>query len=196
MERLHHFRVLRSRLDAGMERPWERTIKRNLLNTVRDERGKLVRAILTVLRAWHLAGATVELPLTGSFEEWSFRVRQPLVWLDYEDPWNGVKEVAADDPRRDELLEVIVEWKRALGVGREFRLQTVINTAMGDNEFYQALMTVAGSGKVINNVWAGRWLHRVAGKVVDIDDGYSVRRYKLVKTKTAGNYPHWALVEA
>ena len=189
-------RVLLCRLDAEMARPWERQIERNLLQTIRDERGKLVCAILTVLRAWHIAGDGIKLPLTGSFEQWSFRIRKPLVWLGYEDPWDGVKEVAADDPRRDELLAVAVEWKRALGVGNEFRLQTIINTAMGDNEFYQALMTVAGSGKVINNVWAGRWLHRVAGKVVDIDDGYRVRKYKLVKTKTVGNYPHWALVEA
>jgi hypothetical protein len=189
-------RVLLCRLDAEMERPWERPIKRNLLEVIRDERGKLVCAILTTLRAWHLAGAAVGLPLTGSFEQWSFRIRQPLVWLGYVDPWDGVKEVAADDPRRDELLAVAIEWKRVLGVGKEYRLQTVINTAMTDNDFFQALMTVAGTGKNINNVWAGRWLHRIDGKVVNIDNGYSIDKYKLSKTKTTGNYPHWALVRA
>jgi hypothetical protein len=44
-------------------------------------------------------------------------------------------------------------------------------------------------------VLLGRWLHQVENKVVNIDDGSGqITKYKLTKTKTVGNYPHWALV--
>jgi putative DNA primase/helicase len=133
-------RVLRCKLDAKMERPWERSFKCNtLLETARSERGKLVCAILTVLRAWHLAQKVSKLESTGSFEQWSFRVRQPLVWLGYEDPWSGVQSLIANDPRQDELLAVAIEWKRVLGVGTGHKVQAIINSAMTDNDFFSAL---------------------------------------------------------
>jgi putative DNA primase/helicase len=189
-------RVLLCRLDAKMERPWERSIKRQLLDTARNERGKLVCAILTVLHAWHLAGTTIKLPLTGSFEGWSFRIRQPLVWLGYEDPWDGVKDVSANDPRQDELLAVAIEWKRVLGVGMTHKTQTIINSAMTDSDLFLALMTVAGSpsGRNISSVLLGRWLHRVENKVVKIANGSIVGEYKLTKQKAVGGYPYWALM--
>jgi putative DNA primase/helicase len=181
-------RVPLGRLDAKMERPWEREFDRDILEIARDERGKLVCAILTVLHAWHLAGKKLAgVSATGSYQEWSYRVRQPLIWLGYKDPWSAVRDAAANDPRQDELLEVITEWKRAFGTDKMHTTQQVINQAVVDFGLFSALATVALMGKSISNVRLGRWLHRVNGKIAG--------GYKLTKSKNTGGYPYWTLVE-
>ncbi len=51
--------------------------------TRRTERPRLVRAALTLLRAWVVAGRPdMGLPLWGSFEEWSRVVPAALVFAD------------------------------------------------------------------------------------------------------------------
>jgi Bifunctional DNA primase/polymerase, N-terminal len=93
-------RTLLCQLDAGMERPELRSFKRNVLETARAERGPLVAAALTVLRAWHLARTAIGIEPLGSFEEWSFRIRQPLMWLDRIDPCESITTVRESDPSR------------------------------------------------------------------------------------------------
>jgi len=73
------------------------------LEAARAERGALVAAALVVLRAWHGAQRSASnLEPLGSFEEWSFRIREPLLWLDRIDPCESIatvrdSEVASDD---------------------------------------------------------------------------------------------------
>jgi putative DNA primase/helicase len=66
-----------------------------------------VTATLTVLRAWHVADARVDLPPFGSFDGWSHRVREPLVWLGRADPCETVAKVREDDPKRSALLTIL-----------------------------------------------------------------------------------------
>ena len=64
------------RLDAKMPRPYERADFRHndLKSWVRDHRGEIVAALLTMARAWYVAGCPppqkVPAPL-GSFEQWT-----------------------------------------------------------------------------------------------------------------------------
>ncbi len=64
------------RMDAASARPWQRevTFKHpDLLKWVEGERGRIIAAILTITRAWILAGRpgpAGDLPKMGSFEEW------------------------------------------------------------------------------------------------------------------------------
>ena len=62
------------RLDANAERPWERTgfkIK-GLERHVRANRGDLLSAALTVVRAWYTNGKPrASVPALGSFDEWA-----------------------------------------------------------------------------------------------------------------------------
>jgi len=76
-------RTLVCSLDAGVERPENRTFKApDPIDVVRGDRAKYVVAALTVLRAYHVAGRPEQgtIPL-GSFEVWSRRVRDALIWL-------------------------------------------------------------------------------------------------------------------
>jgi hypothetical protein len=62
------------RLDAKHSQPWRRTGFKHpdLLEWVREHRGELLGALLTMVRAWFVAGRPEAFsPVLGSFEEWS-----------------------------------------------------------------------------------------------------------------------------
>lgn len=68
-------RIARCRLDPKLERPWERDPKRfkhpRLREWAHDNRGALVGAALTLVRAWVVAGRPAwEERSLGSFEDW------------------------------------------------------------------------------------------------------------------------------
>jgi hypothetical protein len=178
-------RTLLCQIDAGMERPELRSFKRNVLETARNERGHLVAAILTVLRGWHCAGTAIGVEPLGSFEDWSFRVRSPLLWLDRDDPCDSIKAVRASDPQRAGLNTVLVQWKEKLGTASSYTVQQVIQHASRDQDFFGALAAVAMSKQSANisNDRLGRWLGKNNGKIVN--------RLKLVKSGSAGGYPLW-----
>lgn len=70
-------RCYKIRLDARMARPWQRDTQKfkhpNLLEFVKNSRGRLLAAIYTLARTWILAGRPMpkRVPTMGSFEEWS-----------------------------------------------------------------------------------------------------------------------------
>ncbi len=64
------------RLDSQLARPWQRPTEGfrhpNLLGWVGENRGALLAALLTIARAWFVAGKpAVEVPPLGSFEVWA-----------------------------------------------------------------------------------------------------------------------------
>jgi hypothetical protein len=75
------------RLDANAERPWERigfTIK-GLERHVQANRGDLLSAALTVVRAWYTNGKPkASVPMLGSFEEWAETVGSVLAFAGIE----------------------------------------------------------------------------------------------------------------
>jgi hypothetical protein len=93
-------RTLLCQLDAGMERPELRSFKSNVLEAARTDRGRLVAAVLTILRAWHLARTTIGVEPLGSFEDWSSRIRSPILWLGREDPCDSISTVRESNPYR------------------------------------------------------------------------------------------------
>jgi hypothetical protein len=182
-------RTLLCRLDAHMERPELRKFNRDALETARNERARLVEAVLLVLRAWHSAGTAIGVEPLGSFEEWSFRVRSPLLWLDRDDPCDSIKTVGESDPQRSMLNTVLVQWKRVLGTISKYTVQQVIQHASIDPDFFGALAAVALSsqGGSLSNEKLGRWLSKNNGKIVN--------KYKLERMGTAGGYPLWRVIE-
>jgi hypothetical protein len=82
-------RVCHIRLESPDERPEERQGFRhpNLLAWVRENRARLLRAALTILRGYFAAGRPDQgLPALGSFEGWSGLVRSAVVWVGLPDP--------------------------------------------------------------------------------------------------------------
>src|SRR6516164_3248484 len=104
-------RALRCAMDAKCERPELRSFNVNAVEAARQQRGGLVAAALTVLRAWHVAGERLNLSTFGSFEEWSHRIRAPLVWLGKVDPCETLAEIRENDPYRGALVAVIEQWR-------------------------------------------------------------------------------------
>jgi hypothetical protein len=66
-------RTVRTRLDAKVERPWERAGFRhtNLLAWVREHRGEIVAAVLTLVQAWIVARKPLGTRSLGSYERWA-----------------------------------------------------------------------------------------------------------------------------
>jgi hypothetical protein len=187
-------RTLLCSLDAGCERPELRIFDSDVIETARNQRGRLLAAVLTILRAWHLAreaGERLNLPPFGSFDVWSRRIREPLVWLDAGDPCDTVIKVRANDPERAGLAMVLEQWRNHLSVGVKYTVQRVIAEANAVTDFRTALLTVGaakpGSTIICNNK-LGRWLHKIDGRIID---GLTLR-YAGVAT----GYPLWHLVEA
>jgi hypothetical protein len=100
-------RLLHIRLETDLERPEERADMRepDLRAYVKRNRGALLSAALTVLRAYCQAGRPdQQLTPWGSFEGWSALVRSAVVWLDLPDPWEGRHELRrASSPEADAL---------------------------------------------------------------------------------------------
>lgn len=77
------------RMEANLERPEERGgfIHPDVKAWAIQRRNALVRAVLTIARAYWCAGRPrPQIPKMGSFEAWSEWVRHPLVWCGLDDP--------------------------------------------------------------------------------------------------------------
>lgn len=194
-------RTLLCQIDAGMERPETRKFKRKVDDLIRERRGQFVAAGLTVLRGWHVANTTIGVEPMGSFEEWSYRIRCPLLWLDRADPCDSIKTVRENDPLRTELNAVLIQWSEGLGTADSFTVQQVIDKAtelatgqLGvagkpavppKPDFYHALIAVgtARGVKGISNDRLGRWLSKNNGKIVG--------KLKLMRSGSKDGYPLW-----
>jgi len=184
-------RTIMGRMDAECERPEMRSFSGNIIETTRCDRGALVVAGLTVLRAWHLArgrGASSSVAPLGGFETWSVRVRDALVWLDCGDPCATITKVRSDDPEQEALMAVVMQWRDYLGVDRRHTVQDVIERALNNRDFYNALIAVAenrSGGGTISNDRLGRWLRKNEGKLA--------AGLKLLRDGISRGYPQWRL---
>jgi putative DNA primase/helicase len=181
-------RTLMCTMDAGVERPELRDFKVDVVGEAQDRRGELVSAGLTVLRAWHVADERLNLPAFGGFEDWSYRIREALIWLDRIDPCETLAEVRESDSHRGELITVIEQWKQHLALDQGYTVQQIIGRALINSDFHNALLAISASrsGGSVSNDRLGRWLSRVKGKVVN--------GLKLLKAGSAAGYPFWKLV--
>jgi putative DNA primase/helicase len=140
------------------------------------------------LRAWHVAGEAIERPPVGSFEQWSHRIRAPLLWLGQADPCDTTLKVQTDDPLLLSLATVMAQWRQNVGMRAERTVQQVINCAVNVNDFHVALLNVAQgrSGGIVSNERLGRWLRKNEGRVVG--------GLMLKCTGRLNGYPIWSLV--
>jgi hypothetical protein len=185
-------RALLCAMDAECEQPELRTFGNNVIDIARRRRAALVMAALTVLRAWHVAvdaGERMHMPALGSFEDWSFRVREPLIWLGKVDPCETLVEIRKNDPHRDALIAVIMQWRAHLILGDKYTVRDIIERAINTPTFYTALMNVAAArtGGMISNIVLGRWLKQAKGKIVN--------GLTLLEDGNTGGYPQWKLMK-
>jgi hypothetical protein len=188
-------RAIRCSLDAGVERPELRAFESDPIETVRAKRGEYLVAVLTVLRAFHLAGRPRQAPPLGSFAEWSW-VRDALIWLGEADPCVTMDEVRNADPKLDALTMVIEQWQQIVG-DRRVSAKQIIDTAVeqdGDHfgrssfvnpDFREALLVIAGDRGAVSGRRLGKWLaanqNRVIGGRKIVADGIvaGILRWRL-----------------
>ncbi|WP_176454639.1 bifunctional DNA primase/polymerase [Tardiphaga sp. OK246] len=110
-------RALLCRMDAGIENPEGRSFDMDLKQWVPANRVKLVAAGLTVLRAFVAAGrpGLDKLSPFGSFEDWSRLVRGAICWLNEPDPCLTRSHIAAEDPVKAELTELLAAIQAVKG---------------------------------------------------------------------------------
>lgn len=177
-------RLLISRLDPASEHPEERTFKRDdIRQYTLDHREDLVNAALTILRAYQLAGRpNVDMPPFGRFEDWSARVRAPLIWSGAADPCETRARVETGDPEREQLGALLNAWwacyedREVLVKGM---ISDVISSTAGDNEhdLRDAMHNIAGEGNKINSRRLSSRLSRWEGRV---QDGMRIRRDRMI----------------
>jgi hypothetical protein len=110
-----------------------------------------------------------------------------LIWLGETDPCDTVAKVRANDPIRDELRAVLLQWKEQLGIGSVYTVQEVVGRAVNVPSFYTALLNVAASktGGTVSNERLGRWFKRVQGKIID--------GLRLLQDGSVHGYPLWSV---
>ena len=107
-------RAVICRLDAQVERPDTREFDFDFHAELERDRAELVVAGLTVLRAYHVAGRPSKLKPMGSFNDWEW-IRGALVWLGEADPADTRSEILDNDPRKNDLVDVMDLWAASLG---------------------------------------------------------------------------------
>lgn len=124
-------RVLPIRLDVLEERPEERTGFKypDLTAYVRQNRPRLLVALLTMLRAYACAGfpQRVVRPY-GSYEGWSNLVRQCVMWLGMADPCQGRDRlVLFSDTTAESLARLIDAWGEYDSIGNGIVFTSLVN---------------------------------------------------------------------
>src|SRR5277367_6444262 len=100
-------RAVVCRLDPGCERPELREFGCNPPDMVREDRPAYVAAALTILRAYFVTEDRVTIKPLGSYEAWSRRVREALVWLGCANPCDTMASARRADPVTSVLSKMI-----------------------------------------------------------------------------------------
>jgi putative DNA primase/helicase len=157
------------RLDPKVERPELRQFNYNPTADAKTNRGELVAAALTILRAYHVAGRPDRPPRLQSFEQWSDTVRAALMWLDAGDPVGTMDRLRKADPELGSLTAVLHAWRAAFGV-KPTTAREAITAADDRSDLHEALMAIAGRSGRIDSRVLGNWLAHRADRVVNISD--------------------------
>lgn len=181
-------RTLPIRLESKLENPEERQDFRHpdLLGWCRVERPRLVRAALTLLRAWVVAGRPdMGLPAWGSFEAWSRVVPAALVYAGAADPMQARRGLeAASDPQRNALATLLQWWPKFDALGTGVTIGSVLKLLYPqrggyasdpppDPEYYDAMreacleLAAARSGDRVDPRALGVAIRRARGRVID-----------------------------
>ena len=156
-------------LDPKVERPELRQFDYDPIADAKSNRGELVAAALTILRAYHVAGRPNRPPRLQSFEQWSDTVRAALLWLEAGDPVGTMDRLRKADPVLASLTAVLHAWRAAFGVSPT-TARDAITAADNRLDLHDALMAVAGRGGRIDGRVLGNWLAHRADRVVNLSD--------------------------
>jgi putative DNA primase/helicase len=191
-------RTLQCSLDAQLENPETREFSSDPVATVLADRGKYIAAILTIARAYVVAGRPGRLPQRASYQGWSDTVRSALVWLNWPDPVDSLAGIQAADPIRQQRAAVFAAWSEELIPNVGYQTRELIHQAEEYNlsdrakpALFAALFAVAASHTghpQIDPKRLGQWLLRNVNTIA--------RGYKLLVDRGDAARPRWKLTAA
>lgn len=110
-------RVLTIHIDPRCATPATMSYKGGPVQKVRQNRGRYVTAVLTIVQAWRAAGspraAVDNIATFGG--AWSDYCRHPLIWLGHADPATALLEQVRHDPDGDALGGLMTAWHAVFG---------------------------------------------------------------------------------
>ena len=185
-------RAIVGRLDPKTDRPELRQFDYNPLADARENRGELVAAALTILKAYCVAGMPGKPPRLQGFGEWSDLVRGALMWVGLGDPAVTQDKLRENDPKLTALIRVATVWRKAFGAYATTVAEAVAKAEekkrVGtwedskfepiDPDLLDAFMAVARRGAAINPEALGKYLGSEAERVVALETGARVRFQK------------------
>ena len=155
--------------DSNMERPEDRKFDADPIGKVRADRSRVIGAILTIIKAYIVAGKPNLRDYT-SFGSWSHHVRSALIWLGKSDPVDTVFELRASDPVATNRESFYLAWSRLpkFFSGKGYTVQELVH--IGENEdgkeaqdFEDAILKIASVDRkpdTIDNKKLGNYLSR------------------------------------
>lgn len=180
-------RVLTIRLDPQTATPAMLEYASKPLDKVRQDRGKYVVAVLTIVQAWRAAGSPRNGANIASYGgAWSDYCRYPLIWLGQPDPVAKLFEQITHDPELDDLGVFMDEWQRAFQA-RATTVRKAVEVMATNTTLFDALCEFPGvvEGEKVNRNKFGRFLRRNENRIV--------RGRKFRKTRSDGR-TGWELV--
>ena len=175
------------KLDPKCEQPELRQFNYDPLADAMENRGEIVAAALTVLRAYGIAGRPEKPPRLQNFGEWSDTVRAALIWLGQGDPVRTMARLRKAEPALVNLRAVLAAWRDECGAAPqssnsiiELANATIATPEPGNPGLHvrsyvrptlrNAILTVAGRGGAIETRVFGQWLGRSKNRVVNLGD--------------------------
>lgn len=198
-------RTVPIRLKSPLERPEERGgfVHPHLVDHIKANRGPLVAAALTVLRAFIAAGHPSQgLKPFGSYEGWSKLVRGAVFWVCDVDPCEARSEMVASGDIESESLRVLAEaWEAAFPTGGPHLVSEFLTEVKGATlkfagaiEAMDVLCRGAKRDDLPSTVQVGKMLAQykervIAGRqfVQAPGSDKSGRRWMLVKCQDGGH---------
>jgi hypothetical protein len=165
-------RCITIHLDPNCEVPTARSFQRpELVRDVLRKRGHYVSAVLTIARAWIVAGRPkTNCKALANYGDWSDLCRQPLLWLGCADPTTSIFEAIAEDPDRKTLARLLTAWHSAFG-NTPAMVRDAVALTSGSHpeckELRDVLHDIADERGEINRRKLGWWIKRNAGQIVD-----------------------------
>jgi len=185
-------RVLTIHIDPRCATPATMTYKGFPVDKVRQNRGKYVAAVQTIIRAWQMAGmpraAADSIVTYGG--AWSDYCRYPLMWLGHHDPATALLDQVRHDPDGDALRGLVREWHTAFGTEATTVRKAVETARFANSNLLDAIreFPVEERGE-INRSKLGWILKKNANRIVDgcefqqaEADGRTAWRVVAVKT--------------
>jgi hypothetical protein len=188
-------RTVLTRLDAGLDAPWERTEFRhpNLIRWALDHRGELVWSALTLCRAWLAAGRPAGKQTLGMFESWAEVIGGILDVAGVPGLLGNAREFRASHADKvSEWRAFVVSWwqefcDRTVGVEDLFGLadrQKLLDSVMGDKgERSQRTRLGLAMAKTADRVYGGYRVERAG------EDYKGRQQYRLREVQAAGATP-------